>query len=187
MRYPSTQRRDDYPEPAPQPMGGVESDVFVGDASKDFSRWHLTSDELIEELEHDLKGEVWANNKWQKRGKKLLNNDGVREIITLVRGHVNKFTFLAKLSDDDVMDIMRHLDEAMIDLLAQKWEEFQIDMPDLDVIRQIVLTMIYAGMTRGLEGWTMDRVGSIMKTREVVMPQQQQPKRSLIAGFFGRG
>ena len=177
------------PEEVPQgqPFGQVEQDVFVGDGNKDFSRWHLSSDELIEELEHDLKGEVWANNKWQKKGKKLLNDDGVREIVTLVRGHVNKFTFLAKLSDDDVMDIMLHLDEALIDLLSHKWREFKVELPDLDVIRQIVLTMIYAGMTRGPEGWTMDRVGSIMKTREVVMPQDRPQKRSLIAGFFGRG
>ena len=176
----------DYPSmPQSNIPHETSEDVYVSDDSKDFSRWHLSPEEMIEELEHDLKGEAWKNNKWCVIGKRLLNDEGIGEIISLVRGHVNKFVFLAKFQEDDIMDIMRHLDEALIDLISMKYKDFDIELCDFDVIRSIVVTICYASLTRGLGGWTMDSVGKVVKTRENIIPMDQQ-KKGLLSGFFGR-
>lgn len=181
MVYPFSPQRENE---QPAQLNSFKDDISVSNPNKDFARWHLSNDDMLDELRHILAGEVKIAGKWSYLGKRLMNEDGVRQIVTTIYSHANKFVFLSKLTQDDIMDLMLHLDDAVITYLELNFLKYEIDEADLDLIRSIIITICYAGMTRGLDGWTMEQTGTSMTSREFIMPNQQHEKKGFLGGWF---
>lgn len=143
----------------------------------DFTKWRFNPDEILIMLEHDLKGEYYNEKKadWNSSGAKLMNDDGVRTIISLVRTSVNKVVFLSDLTFNEIVDMCRDLNLALVDTLFFRWKAFKVEKDHLDLIVAKVMNFIFVGMKQAQGGKTRDALGKMEKIlRHYETPQEKK-------------
>lgn len=143
----------------------------------DFTKWRFNPEEILLVLEHDLKGDQYNEAKgiWETTNKKLLNDEGVRTIISLVRTSINKVTFLSNLTMEEITIICRDLNLALVDTLFFKWESFQLEKDHLDLIVSKVMNFIFVGMKQAENGLTMESLSKMEKiVRSYETPEQKK-------------
>jgi len=149
--------------------------------------YQLDSSDIINSLEHLLRGEFWntKDNKWEPKGEQLLNEDGIRMMVTIVASHLSKEKILTDVPQDQVYRMCRDMRLALIYHLTMKWDEYKIKKSCLDVIVEIIDHHIYTNLSRGVEGKTMDYFKPTIKRVEKITPSEE--KRSMFGWvpFFG--
>ena len=131
--------------------------------ANDDYKWDVLATDIIEELEHDLKGEVFIRSddpdtpeiegKWEKRtGQQLLNEKGIREIITIVRSLVNKVMFFSNLDEYDIRLLTMRMRQNIAQNLFLNWEEYDIKKSDLTIVTDKVVYFMYVALKRALFG-----------------------------------
>ena len=98
-------------EPSPEEPEEQFGYYPVKHSDADLTRWQLTAEDLLTELEHDLKGEEYDHKtrSWVLRsgGQPLMNQKGVRAVVSMVKPVVNKNTFLSNLSEKRINEYFR--------------------------------------------------------------------------------
>ncbi len=156
----------------------------------DFTKWRFNPEEILLVLEHDLKGDQYNEKKamWEPTDKKLLNDEGVRTIISLVRTSINKVTFLSNLTMEEITTICRDLNLALVDTLFFKWESFELEKDHLDLIVSKIMNFIFVGMKQAENGITMESMTKMEKVvRSYEHTKQKKSGFSAFGPFGGKG
>jgi len=152
-----------------------------------FSRWRLDPDDIVQRVEHSLRGEIYKDNEWQRLGKPLANEEGIAGLLTIVGTSVNKVISLTKFQDDEIENIMEHIDDTLIDLLATKYDEWEIDPDFLSYIRELIINFIHASYKQAVGGWTSEQLSQVMTTTERIgLAEAPSAKRRGVFGILGR-
>lgn len=96
----------------------------------ELTRHMLSSDDVIEQLEHQLRGEDfdYEKNMWLKAvGKPVLNERGVRIIISRVRWYVNRVPFLSNLEDPQIYEMMYNFSNNLTELIFNNGDEWELN------------------------------------------------------------
>ena len=97
----------------------------------ELTRWQLSADDVLEFIEHELRGEILDNSgqnpKWTAAGQPILNERGVRTVVGILRHHVNKILFLSNLDDQQIYDIMYNLSNNLTQILFNNGDDFDIN------------------------------------------------------------
>ena len=127
----------------------------------DITRWQLDLENLFEEIEHDLRGErrnpetgVWEKIKGtyfdknlgrdvEISDKPLVNDYGIRNIITTLRSLANKNTFLSNLDEDDIERNMILIDYAITNHLVMGVVTYGIEKRNLGIIKERIVMPVY--------------------------------------------
>ena len=151
----------------------IPSELYVTSRQQDagLTRWQLTPEDIIEELENDLKGKTW-NSKEEKfvgsaEAEALINEKGIRSIISIVRSKINKITFLSNLDQKDIISITRDVNLTMISLLFSNANNFEIKKENLEIITDQVVHLVYMGLMRALNEGERRFLGKAEKRMEV--------------------
>jgi hypothetical protein len=145
---------------------------------ENITRFILETADIIEELENKLKGNIWVRDRWVKKGKALLNNEGVSKIVLLFANFINRHMALSNFSEDDVRRIAMRARLALIDLIERRWQAYEIDSSDFDMIVVICDASIYAMLKRAYKGGEREGLSSRYKHVETPVVHSQ-PKRGL--------
>ncbi len=85
----------------------------------DLMRWQLATLDLIEEMKHELRCEMWDEKKqaWCRPAdmEPLVNEIGINGLIGFVTSMSNKNTILSNLNERDINDIMMVLCDRVAD------------------------------------------------------------------------
>jgi len=145
-----------------------------------FSRWQLDPRDVIELLEHALKGEVWKADedgegagKWHRPigVRPMLNEAGVQAILQKVTSMVNRVVIMSNLEEKAINSWLWDLGhELAAELVSRMWPEndWDIDFRNLDVIHDMVMLMVEASLKRALldgERKKLYEAQSIQETR----------------------
>lgn len=136
---------------------------FMGKGGVDpgFSKWQLDPRDVIELLEHALKGEVWTAGdeetpgKWEKPTsvKPMLNETGIQVILQKVTATVNRVVIMSNLDNEAIdnwlWDIGHSLAAEMVSNLypVNNWD---LEFKNLDALHDLVMLFLETALKRAL-------------------------------------
>jgi len=132
---------------APQsiiPQNGLMSENLV--------MWQLQSQEIIEDISHQLKGEVFdfVKKKWVIKGTPLMNDDGIASLATTILGVVNRNIILSGLEEEEIRNFTLDQDFDTIDDVTLNFDSYGMKENDVIMSRtlQIIEINVFAALKR---------------------------------------
>lgn len=175
----------------------LQPTAFSDAHSKNLIVFTLDPEEVIDEISHRLKGEETnSDGDWffPEHATPLVNEQGIKIILTILRSHLPKNQTLANLKRNDIIRMARSIRLNIIEIIHEGWEKFGIldnessEEPDLSICDQIVLLIdhnIFSNLTRAEDGAESKLIRTVYRSHD----QQQLEKltqTSQGSGFFGK-
>lgn len=155
--------------------------------SPDFLQWQLDPEEIIFALEHYLKGDYY-DKKEDKfvnvPSHRMMNDMGVRAVISIVRSKLNKNIILSNLTAEDVRRLAKENRLNIINMIYLKYRDYDIEKHNFDTVVQMVDGLVYATLRRAYNEGERVYLG---KTRSSVERITKEDKKGgmLNIPFFG--
>lgn len=153
----------------------------------DFSKWRLKIDDLLRDLEHDLKGEKKiAPKRWEKLDGVTpdMNERGVKSIISIVRMFCNKYTTLSNLDNEVIISMCGQLHRDLAQLLFFSSESFALNEDSIAIIINKIMSFIFMSLKKA-EG-EGERI-SLAKQEHIVRHyEEEKQKGNFLPNPFGR-
>lgn len=142
--------------------------------------------EIPEIISHLLKGEVYdyKNQAWIKKGKPLMNDEGIRTIVTILSNYCTIDKIAAKLENERVAEMARSIRLDLINLLTLNYKKFGIQKGNLSLIVDLIDHTVYANLTGGREATILDFMKPVYKRVETFKPEEKKKWYSFIP-FLG--
>lgn len=159
----------------------------ISNEGQNLIQYQLEVNEILEQVEHFLKGQVVFTNDdgsqyWKDpddKEQQVLNDKGVQEILRVLRLYLNKNTILSNYKEDLINEKMYDLGIELSDLLYIKWKEYGLDTEEKQkmytmIVRQIVDT-VHSSYLRALGGGERDSLRQArLVTQQDTTGQPQQ-------------
>lgn len=157
-------------------------------AYAELTRWQLSAEDILLELEHDLRGEVWDEKaqKYVGKGIAFLNEEGIRAVISILRGKINKNMYLTNLTTDDVYAMTYDLALDVIDVIFLKYKTYDIDKANLSLVANQIIHFVYAAFKRALEEGERHFIQSMHKVTEKTVITPPETEKKGLFGLFSR-
>jgi len=151
--------------------------AFSSGRMDDMARYQLELNDLLEQTEHVLKGDIieikdkvkcWVDN--PNPEKNPLNKEGVRKIMLELQTYINRHIILGDYDEKDINIIMKSYGKKFSNLLFMKYEEMGMDTEEkrqeyASIVMNVV-NLVYASYSRAKEG------GERRSLREMISIQQ---------------
>jgi len=169
------------------PRINSQTSAFSTGRMDDIARYQLELNDLLEQTEHILKGDIveWKNGKkiWSANPKpeeNSLNEEGIRKIMLELQNYINRHVILGDYEDDDINRIMKDYGKKLADLIFMKYEELGMDnetkRQDYASIVMNVVNLVYASYSRAKDG------GERRSLREMINIQGNYSQQQGMAG-----
>jgi len=184
------------------PRSKSQTSAFKYQNNNDIARYQLELNDLLEQTEHILKGDIvtWENGVsiWSANPnpeKNPLNSEGIRKIMLELQTYINRHIILGDYEENDINRIMKGYGRKVANLLFMKYEEMGMDT---EVKRQeyvsLVMNMVnlvYASYSRAKDGGERRSLREMINQQYtnttqagmgggVVVNQQQQKQRGIL-------
>lgn len=197
MEYPiegqPPQQQPQQEEQIPYP---IQQPIYHDNMSNGLLQYQIDSNEIIEEIEHTLKGEVpkydskSGEMQWVKRkeSKALINDRGISVLLTILKSRLSKIFILSDFDEENVYSMTTGIGETLIDELYFHWEEYEIPSTSAaSTILALVTDTVYATLRKGYLGKYLNFLKTAQRISEVqtfTEGQRQQPQQEKQGGFF---
>ena len=138
--------------------------------------WIEQSDDLIEQLEHDLRGDAYnaEEDKWGRGDRPQLNDRGIRSVISIVRPIISKNTFLSNINEDDVFRVCKSTQRKAARLLFKNAEKFEIQTGHHETIQEIINNYVEFAVRRAMDQGEREFLSKSTQESRIIQPSQQQ-------------
>ena len=145
------------------PRNNSQTSAFSSKNMDDIARYQLELNDLLEQTEHILKGDivVWTNvmKIWKANpNPKLnpLNEEGIRKIMLDLQYYINRHIILGDYDEEDINRIMKDYGKKVNDFIFMKYEEMGMDTEEkrqeyASIVMNIV-NLVYASYSRAKDG-----------------------------------
>jgi hypothetical protein len=138
--------------------------------------WQVELNSTIEEIEHLLRGDVAVTDErqnivWQHEEKnEILNDKGVRDIIRIIKGYVNRNKIFSDYDDPTICDKVFDFGRRLNDLFFLKYDEWGMDTEEkrkmTDMLVNQIVDMIHDTYLRARHGKERDTLRKIYTINE---------------------
>lgn len=163
----------------------VSSQDMAWTSSPETIRYQLGTEDLIESIEHNLKGERFNATKqiWEKKEARLVNDEGIKTFMTIVSSKLNRNTFLSNLSEDDVLRIAMETRQNVGNLIFLNYGKFEIDKCNFDTVIQAIDHPVICALRRAQGEGERRFLGKTQSTSERIVTSKGS--RGSWIPFFG--
>ena len=149
------------------------------DLSEDFQKYRLNTSEILEELNHRLKGEIWNKEQeiWEEKGTALVNETGRKAIMTNLSMVINKNVILSKFDPDTVNLFCLETNSLIREQLIKHQYDWGIQsIQDLKVLKNNIMIFTESALRRAEKGFESISIGKVMKTHEsqIISPEKRR-------------
>ncbi len=129
----------------------------------DIARYQLELNDLLEQTEHILKGDVvvwqdgmkiWEANPHPENNP--LNQEGIRKIMLELQNYINRHIILGDYEMSDINRIMKDYGKKLADFIFMKYEEMGMDTEEkrqeYATIVMNVVNLVYGSYARAKDG-----------------------------------
>ena len=141
-----------------------------------FTRWQHDTDDILQNLEFELKGFDKQHNTWKTlEGAKyaerfpnsLMNNHGVKDFMRLCRMNFNKIINTTNLNDKEIHQMAKDFELTVIEMLEHHYKRYGIRKPqDLPVIFGLICNPYFAILKQSFQDGTRRYLRGVMKYGE---------------------
>ncbi|WP_157744163.1 hypothetical protein [Halopenitus persicus] len=123
---------------------------------------------------------------WKERENNLLNQEGVENVVGLVRGIVDKNQTTSIYDETEIKRVMKSLHRAISLELTENWSEYGITKRGTaEKVMEIVTDNCYSAFKRAKDGRTLDAVAKTTKTVSKTTHADNDSDSGM--SFFGLG
>lgn len=170
------------------PRANSQTSAFSTGRMDDIARYQLELNDLLEQTEHILKGDIvkWEGNMkiWKANPhpeNNPLNDEGIRKIMLELQNYINRHIILGDYEDADINRIMKDYGKKLADLMFMKYEEMGMDTEEkrqeyASIVMNIV-NLVYASYSRAKDG------GERRSLREMINIQGNYQQQGMMAGM----
>ena len=166
-----------------------QTSAFSSKGMDDIARYQLELNDLLEQTEHVLKGDIvvfledgrkdWNAN--PNPEKNPLNKEGIRKIMLELQNYINRHIILGDYTEEDINTIMKGYGRKFANLLFMKYEEMGMDTEEkrqeYASLCWNVINLVYGSYSRAKDG------GERRSLREMISISQQHQT----GGMMGAG
>ncbi len=180
----------DYPQD-PRVVTQRQYETYGGITDPTIAQLQLDMSTTIEFIEHDLKGEHLTveidqeGNKvpvWKSSGMRMVNDKGVRAIISLLHSYLNVNTFLSVVGEEQIEAIMSRFHLNLAGLLIDNQEEFEISNEYLYILEGKLTDIVWLALLRASKGGKT--LECFTKTHSVSEMREMKQERKKFLGLF---
>lgn len=145
------------------PRTNSQTSAFGSRNFDDIARYQLELNDLLEQTEHILKGDIviwkdgmkiWDANPHPENNP--LNSEGIRKVMLDLQIYINRHIILGDYEDSDINRIMTDYGKKVADLIFMKYEEMGMDTEEkrqeYSSIVMNVVNLVYASYSRAKDG-----------------------------------
>lgn len=132
---------------------------------------------VIERFRRNLRGEFFSQDEkmWKKIGKRSANDDGIREIISVLDTYVNRNTLLSNLDDEEIYKITMSLNKELNTLFYMKWDAFEMDIADISLLSTRISDMCFLALKQANNKALLDALTKSYSVREMKgLPEEKR-------------
>ena len=150
-------------------------------------KYRLNVDDLITQMEHDLKGEHWVveplvdekgrtikddrglplmQEHWKKVGVAKCNDYGAKALAGELRSVVGKNSFLSTFDITEINDICLRFGHSLTYSIEDRHEDYSIDPKDFFSIINNLTNLLYISLKRAFEGGERNAISVVHQVNE---------------------
>ena len=157
---------------------------FLDNNRPDLLKWQLDPREVIDEIEHKLRGEIFVNREkgYQQLREPLVNEMGINTLMVVVEAMISKMITLSNFDEKEINLLMLDFTNNIIDMLYVNYVYWGINKSHLRTIRIIICNPVHATLKRALNGGERE----FLKTTERrIESYSERPtdKKGLLSSF----
>lgn len=118
--------------------------------------WELSSDDVIEMVEHILRGHKkkrdGSYDTTHEKEWRLMNELGIFRTITAMQAVLNKNTYLSNFDEIKTFELIRYFSIYYAEILAYYYKEFDLKVDYLDYIHELVTDTLAFAIQRQMGG-----------------------------------
>lgn len=131
---------------------------------EDILKWRLEGSDIIESIEHHLKGEFLltkivliagveeAIQVWEPMPEAAFMNEiGAKAVVTTSTMMINKVIFLSDVSEDIIYQTCKDVELALANIIYNNWDPFNVTKRP-DPIIHILMDLVFFGLMRAKGG-----------------------------------
>jgi len=143
----------------------------------------LNLSELLKGLENSLLGRYIDSDTGEYVTVKNppINREGVQRINMLISSVFDQNTILSNLEEEEIISMCHEFGEAIVWLIAENYEAFQIKVADRDMIVDIVNRTFYNTLKRAWKGMERESARRVLQINEFKRSEDMQ-KKTLFGG-----
>lgn len=169
-------------------LGGVPGELLTitQPQQADLTRWQETTEDIIQEIENDLRCLAYdpdAKKYFRPPGTHpRVNEQGILEIIGILRHLLHKITFLSNLTELDIIDKVFDVNVDILEKLTYHAEDWGVKEVDVRPIANMVVNLTDIGLKKALNEGERLAITNAQKRieRTISMPGMEGP------GLMGR-
>lgn len=164
---------ESYTETEPRVGMQYEGPVVAGmryQEEQTIQNLRLEAYDILSDLEHHLKGEFRneRDNTWGKLGGPLLNDEGIKSIMTIVGIYVSRNTFMSNINDETICEIVYSLGNKIKEELLQEQNNWDLKV-SWRLLVQLVGDFVELTLRRAENGGERNSMTQTIRTVERVM------------------
>jgi len=172
-----------YEEQPPRYIGSNYREHFNVTLDPSIAKMQMDFTDTIARIKHNLKGEILYTSEddrgrrvteWRPTGMRMMNDEGVRFVISDLQMYLIPNTFLSIVTDYEINEIMRRYHQHLAGVLVDKQEEFEIENAYLYNITDKVTNTIWLALKRGTNSKTLD---ALTKSYKAVETHELAPRK----------
>lgn len=139
--------------------------------------------QLIEEIKHNLLGETLDpnTNNYIKSDTPLINKEGADAIATILRSHLNSAVVQGNTTEDIVYKICLQIKLSIVDLIYLKYQDFQLDFSNWDILIDSVDHPCFLFLSRTIEDKERIHHSTVTRFNESNIIREDAPKEKGIS------
>lgn len=169
------------------PRSNSQVSAFAHKSMNDIAMHQLELNDLLEQTEHILKGDIviyekgikiWKNN--PKPETNTLNKGGIRKVMLDLQTYINRHIILGDYDEKDINKIMKDYGKKISNLIFMKYEEMGMDTEEkrqeyVSLVINII-NLVYASYSRAKDG------AERRSLREMINIQQSHQTGGMMGG-----
>ena len=145
---------------------------------QDFFRFRIQSEDILLEIEHKLRGEMYdvKTGRWDPKYGKWCNDLGINIILSLVYDYANKNIYLANLTKDEIFFKCKHMKKKLAKLIFNKYHDYGIDKVKRDLIVKKVVDAVHSCLSRCEDGREAEQISTATQRHEIFQGKEETVK-----------
>lgn len=149
--------------------------------NQDFFRFRIDGTDIFEEIQHQLRGEIWVDGVWKPQFEAWMNDDGINKVTYVVYAcGINKNTFLGNLSADQINFKCNALKKKLARLFAFDYNRYDIKKSMRDLLITTVMNTIHSALSRCEAGKEANQLSTATQRHEIYQQSRADEKEGFL-------
>lgn len=140
----------------------------------------LNPDFLCKVFENMLRGKYWDETEEKFiviEGARKINEEGIAEIMKMIRSKVNTSTIYANLDKELIVDMTIDTGQRISLLLSLNYKKYEMKLMDINTISNDACDLINIALSRGADAITLRLLRTMIQSKELTTNQAEQKKK----------